>query len=414
MGIPGQKPDDYKKFVKRIQDEWNDDGILKPEEFVDEFLHDPLTLEPYFINKDEALYTANGLFNNMKLHGLKNLKVKNIKFNIGLMQIDSVLQISQLRLNGFYNLHGRSMKFFRIDGNGNFQMNISMLEIYANAMINKTNNGTIQLANIHLDVFANDINVNFESLGGHKMSSFYNTILNQLSEFLFDHVKSKLLEDIKIDIKNKLNKEIEQKISYDIINPSSAHIFDDILDKAKSAIRKAGLEPFNLPTLSEKFSHDLLLFNFNGVVEAYKGKLSGLTTLIRTGDVFVEYENDTVVLEANLGFENLTGTYLWKAHLMGKGPDGSARLLLSGITSYIKIRQKLTQGSKPIVDEFQIKSIRYLWTEINGLGGWDIVFESIFNLISNAFKTALVNAISGPVKKAVQDEINRSPISFLN
>lgn len=78
--------------------------------------------------------------------------------------------------------------------------------------------------------------------------------------------------------------------------------------------------------------------------------LTGLSSLVRTGDVIAVYENDSVTLEAHLGesvvsrkcsrlivctccpgFENLTGSYEWSATLMGGGPGGSSVLHVGNV-----------------------------------------------------------------------------------
>jgi len=68
---------------------------------------------------------------------------------------------------------------------------------------------------------------------------------------------------------------------------------------------------------------------------------------------------------------------------------------------------------RPKIDVFKIEQIKHLWIDVDGLGSWDFILEIIMNLVSNAFKLSLANAISGPVTHAIQQEINNMPISFL-
>jgi len=68
---------------------------------------------------------------------------------------------------------------------------------------------------------------------------------------------------------------------------------------------------------------------------------------------------------------------------------------------------------RPKIDAFRIEKIKHLWIDVDGLGSWDFILEIIMNLVSNAFKLSLANAISGPVTQAIQQEINNMPISFL-
>lgn len=97
----------------------------------------------------------------------------------------------------------------------------------------------------------------------------------------------------------------------------------------------------------------------------------------------------------------------------GGGPSGSASISLSDISCFLQLKQSLKRGEKPTISSFKIQKIKQLWVDVNGLGSWDFILEIIINLISNAFKLSLANAISGPVTQAIQKELNNIPITFI-
>ncbi|KPL97181.1 hypothetical protein QR98_0002440 [Sarcoptes scabiei] len=52
--------------------------------------------------------------------------------------------------------------------------------------------------------------------------------------------------------------------------------------------------------------------------EVMDGKLFGLTTFSRMGDIFITYKNEAALIEAEVGFHNLTGRYDWQLDAVGK------------------------------------------------------------------------------------------------
>lgn len=120
-----------------------------------------------------------------------------------------------------------------------------------------------------------------------------------------------------------------------------------------------------------------------------------------------KYSDDAITLDADLGFDNLTGTYDWSASLMGTGPGGVAELSVTGIDAHIQIRQPMKRHAKPQIEELAIRRIKHLWMQNKGLGTLDIVFHAIVNPLSNVFKAKIAKAISEPLKEIAQSELDK-------
>jgi len=285
-------------------------------------------------------------------------------------------------------------------------MNVTGLKMLATTSLERTRDGKLQVQDIVLDVETEDIQLHFDNLmGGGRWSSISNRMINTMSHLIFDQVKFSMLKEIEDNIRDHLNAQLSL-VPTDLIHDRSAFVFDDILSLATDEIQDQGFDPTILPNLTDQFQHNMLFFILHGEVRVYHGLLYGLSTLHRSGDILATYENNSVTFEASFGFENLTGSYDWAANLMGAGPGGSATLHVSQIDGYIKLRQPLIKGSHPILEGFHIKNIKHVWVDITGLGTWDFVLEIIINLVSNAFKSSLSGIIEGPVKTAIQHQLN--------
>ncbi|CAG2161623.1 unnamed protein product [Oppiella nova] len=396
-------------IIKKAEDST---GTLQPEMIVNEFLSDPMPVKDFNISEDGGLTSFEGKLQNMTIHGLKQLKITNISVNLGLIQLKVQMDLPVISLQGIYDIDGR-VTFFRIYGDGNFHMNITDIEINAYGSLEQTSDGRIQVGDIELDVETGNIEMEMENLmGGGVMGGISNSVVNQISSLIFNQLKDRMLEEVSTDVKRMINTQL-MHMPMDFLNKKSSNVFDSILDSGIRAINESGLDPMPMPAFKDKFNYNLMVFNLNGEIKVFDGYLSGLTSLVRTGDIIATYSNNEVVFEASMGFTNLTGGYNWTTNLMGGGPSGSSSLTISGISCYLRLKQSLRKGAKPRISSFRIEKIKHLWIDVNGLGSWDFILEIIMNLVSNAFKLSLANAISGPVTDAIQKELNAIPISFL-
>ena len=398
----------FKDMLRRSE---RSDGVIDPVKSANKYLEDPMMIGDFNITDKGVITSFNGTFKSLKMKGLRNLKMDSMKFDLEWMHLDVVMSIPRLRLDGEYNLSGK-LAFVPLRGLGDFWMKIRNLRFLATASLNRTSEGRFQVSAIVLDLDAGKIDMNFENLvGGNLGSSITNTVLNQLNYLLFDHMKFTLIDELRTGIQKRIDYQLEQ-LPDNFVHESSSSLVDHLLEKVKEEIVKSGYDPLPLPDQNESFNQDLKLFDLYGSASLYNGTLFGLSSLIRTGHVIAYYEKDSVILEANLGFENLTAKYDWSANLMGGGPAGSAGISINSIDGFLQLRQPLKRGTKPILEEFKVKKIRNVWVNVTGLGTMDFVVEMIVNLITNLFKNSLANVISGPVQKTLQKELDKVPLDY--
>ncbi|XP_076337511.1 uncharacterized protein LOC143239836 [Tachypleus tridentatus] len=399
------------EFIGKARSDGN--GTFNPSRIIQEFIHDPLPIPNFNISSDTMFSTVNGHLWDLKLHGLKGLEVKRAQVNLATMEASVEMFVQLLRLEGEYMLRG-SVTFFSIDGGGEFWMNISDIITFGRAKLRiVTTNQTLEVDSVDIDIEVSDIQLHFDNLfGGGTWSSISNTVLNQLSGIIFDQVKRSMLEEVRESLHKELDAQL-QHVPEGFIDSDSTTIFDDALRRVSKQIVKNNLDPIKLPDHKKTFQKKFLFFRLFGEVKIVNGILIGLSTLHRTGDVLITYEDNAVILEASVGFSNLTGGYDWSTHFMGIGPTGYAFLSIRSISVYLRVRQELRSGSKPVIEAFRIENIRHLWIDVKGLGSMDLVLEIIVNLVSNALKMTIADAITGPIQKAVQMELNSLPIAVI-
>lgn len=192
---------------------------------------------------------------------------------------------------------------------------MSEIEIDAFGNLNRTEENHLQIGSIELDVSPGDMNIDLEnfSVGGSEFIA--QTIISAMSNLIFTQVKYTVLEKTSHKIRALINKRLES-VPTNIIQKNSENLFDDIVTFATSKIATK-VEPLKLPPIERDFYVKLLMLKMNGSIQIDQGKLHGLTTFARTGDIFVTYEDEAVTVEAEVGFQNLTGSYNWNLTVMG-------------------------------------------------------------------------------------------------
>ncbi|XP_054169084.1 uncharacterized protein LOC128966257 [Oppia nitens] len=397
-------------ILKRAEDP---SGNLNPAMIVNEFLPDPMPMKNLNFSEEGGWGTYTELnLKNMSIHGFKQLKISNISFNLGHIQLTVQMDLPIISLQGVYDIDGK-MAFVPLYGDGRFWMNVSNIEFNAYGSLEPVADGTIRIKDIVMDVYSDAIELDMENLmGGGVMGGIGNSLVNQISDLIFTNIKHNMMDELSAHVKKMINSQLAH-LPLGFVHKNSTNIFDSLLQRAVHTLNDTGVDPLPLPPLTDKFSYDLMLFKLKGELKVYDGYLNGLSSLVRTGDIITTYSNNEVVFEASMGFTNLTGGYNWKTSVLGGGPSGSSSLTISGISCYLQLKQGLHRGAKPTISSFRIDKIKHLWIDVNGLGSWDFILELIMNVVSNAFKLSLANAIGGPVTDAIQKELNQLPISLL-
>lgn len=91
-------------IIKKAEDS---QGNLDPVVIVNEFLQDPLPIKDFNITEDSGLTYFDGNLKNLKIHGLKQLKISKLLFNLGEFQLKVIMELPVISLKGIYQLDGK-------------------------------------------------------------------------------------------------------------------------------------------------------------------------------------------------------------------------------------------------------------------------------------------------------------------
>jgi len=182
---------------------------------------------------------------------------------------------------------------------------------------------------------------------------------------------------------------------------------DMILGYLQGVIAEQGLDPADLPGAHASFSDTVLGITFHGSADCYNGKLSGLSTLHRSGNTDFTLDEHTLTLLASLGLNDLSGHYDAKAEFMGVSVGAGATLKINSVDVYFSAIMPLENGGSLQIQEFQITNIGHIDIDISGLGPLNWILETVVGAIGNVIRDFLADVLEGPIKGLLQDLLDQ-------
>jgi len=359
-----------------------------------------------------------GSYRNVNMKGMNDMTMEAIKFNLEWMHADVTFKVPRLEVDGFYFMAGQYM-LIPFHGRGHFSLDLKDVKVYVTASLNRTQDKELQVSAIVLEMTANKVRGNFPTLFGRNsgpvISDIVHLMRKQIAGLVFDHMKADLLREIEHGMKMNMNVMLRQ-MPHKFIHEKTQPKIDFLIDVIRKEIIKHHHDPLYLEDVKEDFDQDLKIFRFNGELDLKNRTVYGLSTIFRSGQVYAHYDlkHNSIIFDTNLGFQNLTSTNKFNVKLIDRqGPKGSSEITVSEMVAHMRIRQHLTPGSKPVLEDFAINSVKNIWVEIRGLGSpWDGVVETLINIISNSFKGALTRVMSGVLKNVMQQEIDKLDVGY--
>ncbi|KAK8761634.1 hypothetical protein V5799_027098 [Amblyomma americanum] len=381
---------------------------------LDRYLQDPLPVAEFNVSTRSSLATVRGRFWDLQLHGLSATRLERATANLTGQTVEVATRTDLVSLQGQYVLSG-DFAFVAIRGNGTFWMNATDAVASAGAELERGPNGGPWVRAVRAKLDVGDIQLHMDNLmGGGRWSTFSNSLLNQISGTVFKQAEQSLRGEIEETLRRRVNEELS-RVPVDLTAARSERLVDALLESTAEQLRP--VDPYALPDQARAFDQDLLLLRVQGEMRLQDGLLHGLSTLRRTGDVLAFYQNGTLLLEADVGFANLTSSWRWWAQLLGGGPSGDASLAVQGLSLHLRLALPIQQGAEAEgavlgparLEALELRSVGQVWLDLGGLGAFDFLLEALVNLVTNVFKWSIAEAALGAVAEALKKEIAALP-----
>ncbi|EFX75772.1 hypothetical protein DAPPUDRAFT_323032 [Daphnia pulex] len=387
---------------------------------------DPVELDdPFVFNIIEEQLTVQGSVDSVVINGLSKYTVNRWFVDAEKSKIEFDISFAQLSSTGRYNIDGILIKFFPLQGSGNFKTDLRDIRITGSIEIEKDNKNGVSFKAIKFDTHFEEFTIQLDNTGN-ELDDTINEILSVVLVDLFYQYEKEYKAKASESIKESINQYLEtNKIFRDFIlgylthtpvkenKPESSDrvirdiskVVDTILASVRNNATVGGWDPIRLPSDSDEFSVTLFRnFTINGQVSISNARIGGFSTVHRTGPCTLDLrptknEAEVVVFvggnDIELGVDIMWGVGIFKTNLQIEMIVRHVDLMVDIIAD--------TETFAVTLSQFLLNEIGTVKITIGGIpgGGSDIISNRL-TLVSNLVKDSLIYAFQEALKPSVE------------
>ncbi|KAG1653080.1 hypothetical protein GQR58_025798 [Nymphon striatum] len=391
------------------------------------------SLDPYFqdeklpnvFNVDLSFAKAKVNIDGAKVTGMSNFELKELTVNTKDESISLSLEIPKLSITGNYKVDGTFQLDgpVKMDGAGPFQATLirPTAEVYLSV---KYENGTgLTVSGTSVSVDYEDVNLHLEGfMTGHPLSRIILFGIKRRAREYFEESKDEMEKKLGEFMSSTLNSIFDAIFTNDTEDaeePEDSKEPENHAIEKRQACGSGNMNSYidqvliNARPLIKQKADPIALKNLKKVVKLYDGKVTGLSSITRTGNVILKCTSSNINLSVNFGFGRVSAGYRWKKRVIFVKLKGRAEISFKSLGVSASISQARTSGAHPVITDLDLK-LKGVKVHISGLSLAGHIIAAIISLISNIFRKVLANAIEGPIRKALQKQLDRIKISKLS
>ncbi|XP_057323669.1 uncharacterized protein LOC130666574 [Microplitis mediator] len=344
-----------------------------------------------------SMYTM--VLKSSKMYGLSKFRIEHVHSELALMQVSASLSIETIDVRGVYTLS--TFSSWLPGSSGNYTVKLTGVNVQALAKLQVGPDGKLNAQDIDMDLTFSNIDLDFQNLGF--LGSVFQSVVNSVGVFIFDSVKPFILKEVNTNIRGELNKQISQLPQY---FPNSISPFDMAVAEARKQVSDMGYDPYRI----KDYSQSVGIFT----VMSSHTWLTGLASFYRMGNITLTMENGTVYAMMDVGTQEIEGKSHWEMGLIGGylSRAGTVSFTVQYLRVQIKLSQPVDTRKRASLEElnFELGNIQ---TRVHGAGTLDYIIEAGVNILPNLLRYQIMDAIEGPVKRRLQDELDKVDVEKL-
>ncbi|XP_075981455.1 uncharacterized protein LOC142980058 [Anticarsia gemmatalis] len=355
--------------------------------------------EPYPVpDMKQSLSFGTLYFKNTAVYGISKFRILYVNAEIGSMEVQAAMTIDALQARGNY-----TMSTWLNRAQGPFTVDITGLKITARATLGVERDGKLRAQDIVIDLGFTNIAVNFENLGF--FGGMFQGIINSVGNFLFDSIKPYVLKEAYTKVRAEINTKLDE-VAGDMQFPNSISPLDMVIVDVRKKVREMKLDPYQI----KDYNTTVSIFT----VTLANTWITGISSFHRVGNITLKMENHTAIADFEIGTQKLEGRTQWDISAVGglMSRAGTSSFSVEYISARIILAQPLDTRKKPIFRglELEVGNIQVRW---NGAGTIDYVIEFVVNILPNLLRYQIMDAIEGPLKERVQQELDKLDVEDL-
>ncbi|KPI93554.1 hypothetical protein RR46_10814 [Papilio xuthus] len=349
--------------------------------------------DPYPVpDMKQSLSLGTLYFKNTAVYGISKFRILYVNAEIGAMEVNAALAIDKLQARGNYTLSTWLNR-----AQGPFTVDISGLKIIAKATLGVERDGKLQAQSITIDLGFSNIAVNFENLGF--FGSMFQGIVNSVGTFLFDSIKPYVLKEAYTKARAAINEKLDE-VAGDMQFPNSISPLDMVIADARKKVRQMDLDPYKVKDYNTTVSVFTITLDHTWIM--------GISSFQRVGNITLKLENNTVIADFEIGTQKLQGVTQWEisaiSGLMSRA--GTASFSVEYISGRLVLAQPLDTRKQPQFRDLDLE-VGNIQVRFDGAGTLDYIVEFAVNVLPNLLRYQIMDAIEGPLKERLQQELNK-------
>lgn len=213
----------------------------------------------------------------IKVFGVSKFRLKKSHVDLQKMRVETLMQLDHIHSTGNYK-----MKALFQSSSGPFTVDLHDVYAQGNATLGVMLNGQIQVQDIIMDMWFEDMKADFQNLG--VIGAVFQSALNSQPKLIFDSIKPTLLKEAYGQMIDEIDTNIDKMVG-DRKFSNSISPLDMVIAELRKEIRTRGFDPFRVPD-----------YNQTAGIFAVKMKntwVVGISSFYRVGNV-------TTVLDKNI------------------------------------------------------------------------------------------------------------------
>ncbi|XP_012060257.1 PREDICTED: uncharacterized protein LOC105623473 [Atta cephalotes] len=326
----------------------------------------------------------------INVYGLSKFRIEHIESELARMQVSVAVRIDILDIRGLY-----TMTSWISRSEGDFSVKLTGVKVEGIARLEVSTDGKLQAQDIDMDLTFDKIDLDFKNLGF--LGSVFQGVINSVGSFIFDGIKPFILKEVNTNIRGEVNKQISQLPQY---FPNSISPFDMAIAEARKQVSQMGYDPYQL----KDYTQSVGIFTMT----SSHTWITGLASFYRMGNITITMENGTIYALLDVGTQELEGKTHWEMSVIGGflSRAGTVSFTVQYFRVQIKLAQPLDTRKRATLEELELE-LGNIQARFHGARTLDYLVEASINILPNLLRYQIMDAIEGPLKRRIQEELDK-------
>ncbi|XP_026324013.1 uncharacterized protein LOC113233193 isoform X1 [Hyposmocoma kahamanoa] len=180
---------------------------------------------------------------------------------------------------------------------------------------------------------------------------------------------------------------------------------DETIHMVVPLMQAYGLDPMPLPDVEEGFEVRPVLITYSAWLRITQGRMTGLSSVSRSGDQMVNYFARMIRVRVVLQFRDLRFDYRYLVKVMNMGPTGG---IVATLNRFVVITDVLLDFNNDEIhlQQFSLTDIGRLRVRLTGNVLTDWLVNPVITVFTSIFDNIIIKVVEINIRRSIQDVID--------